>query len=112
MRTLSLVFSAVLIAAPLTWAPTAAAAPGCDAAGLFTAIGAVGGAGNWLSSHPAANEAVSSANEKTIRSYFAAHPDEWMQFKAYGQSLASLRGSCPQQVSATQISALIDAMAS
>ena len=73
----------------------AAAEPGCTAAGLSSALATVAsGTAGWLASHPEAEAAVNSADENTIRTYFAAHQQEWSQLQGNANPLHSLRNSC------------------
>lgn len=98
--------------------PTAAAQPGCTAAGLSSAIGSVGTqTGDYLASHPGANDAVTNAGgspdpEGTIRTYFVAHPQEWADLQRIAQPLRALRQQCNVQVAPADIARLFDAMAS
>ena len=89
----------------------AAAEPGCTASGLSSALATVAsGTAGWLASHPDAEAAVNSADENTIRTYFATHTDQWQQLQGIANPLRSLRKSCPQQVSAGDVARLFDAM--
>ena len=89
----------------------AAAQPGCTASGLSSALATVAsGTAGWLASHPDAEAAVNSADENTIRTYFATHADQWQQLQGIANPLRSLRSSCPQQVSAGDVARLFDAM--
>jgi hemophore-related protein len=89
----------------------AAADPNCTASGLAAALATVASAtASWLSSHPDAEAAVNTADENTIRTYFAAHTDQWQQLQSIGNPLRSLRHSCPQQVSSTDVARLFDSM--
>ena len=89
----------------------AAAEPGCTASGLASALATVSsGTAGFLSAHPEAEAAVDSANEGTIRDYFAGHQSEWQQLQGIANPLRSLRNSCPQQVSAGDVARLFDAM--
>lgn len=89
----------------------AAAEPGCTASGLSSALATVAsGTAGFLSSHPDAEAAVDSADENTIRTYFANHTDQWQQLQGIANPLRSLRNSCPQQVSAGDVARLFDAM--
>ena len=89
----------------------AAAQPGCTASGLSSALATVAsGTAGWLASHPDAEAAVNSADENTIRTYFATHTDQWQQLQGIANPLRSLRKSCPQQVSAGDVARLFDAM--
>ena len=85
--------------------------PNCTASGLSSALATVAsGAADWLASHPEAEAAVNSADENAIRTYFAAHQQEWSQLQGIANPLRSLRNSCPQQVSAGDVARLFDAM--
>jgi len=89
----------------------AAAQPGCTASGLSSALATVAsGTAGWLASHPDAEAAVNSADENTIRTYFATHTDQWQQLQGIANPLRTLRKSCPQQVSAGDVARLFDAM--
>jgi hemophore-related protein len=89
----------------------AAAQPGCTASGLSSALATVAsGTAGWLASHPEAEAAVNSADENAIRTYFAAHSDQWQQLQGIANPLRTLRHSCPQQVSAGDVARLFDAM--
>jgi heme-binding protein len=89
----------------------AAAQPGCTASGLSSALATVAsGTAGWLASHPEAEAAVDSADENAIRTYFAAHTDQWQQLQDIANPLRALRNSCPQQVSAGDVARLFDAM--
>ena len=110
---------AVLPAATVA-VPTASAQPQCTAAGLSNALGTVASAtGQYLSSHPDADQAVTNAGaqsqqdaENSIRSYFASHPQEWRDLQGIARPLAGLRSQCQVQVAPAQIARLFDAMAS
>jgi hemophore-related protein len=99
--------------------PTASAQPQCTAAGLSNTIGTVAAAtGQYLSSHPDADQAVTNAGamsqqdaENSIRSYFASHPQQWSELQAIARPLAGLRAQCQVQVAPAQIARLFDAMA-
>lgn len=101
-------------------APTASAQPQCTAAGLSNALGTVATqTGGYLSSHPAANDAVTNAGalgpggaENAIRTYFVAHPNEWADLQRIAQPLRSLRQQCEVDVAPADIARLFDAMAS
>ena len=99
--------------------PTASADPACTAAGLSNALGSVASAtGGYLASHPGANDVVTNAGgmapqdgENSIRTYFAAHPQEWADLQGIAQPLRSLRQQCNVDVAPAQIARLFDAMA-
>ena len=89
----------------------AAVQPGCTASGLSSALATVAsGTAGWLASHPEAEAAVNTADENAIRTYFAAHTDQWQQLQGIADPLRTLRKSCPQQVSAGDVARLFDAM--
>ena len=88
----------------------AAAQPGCTASGLSSALATASGTAGWLASHPDAEAAVNSADENTIRTYFATHADQWQQLQGIANPLRTLRTSCRQQVSAGDAARLFDAM--
>jgi hemophore-related protein len=100
--------------------PTAAAEPQCTAAGLSNALGTVSSAtGQYLNAHPGANDVVTNAGalpqgegENSIRMYFVAHPQEWVELQAIARPLANLRQTCDVDVAPAQIARLFDAMAS
>ena len=99
--------------------PTATAQPQCTAAGLSNALGSVGTAtGQYLASHPDANQAVTNAGalppgegEAAIRAYFSTHPQQWADLQRIAGPLANLRQQCSVQVAPAQIARLFDAMA-
>lgn len=98
-------------------APTAAAAPQCSASGLAaTAGGVLTQAGAYLDAHPDANDALTAAGkqggdaEGTVRSYFTAHPGEFLDLKNIAQPLTSLRGQCGVSISPGQLATLFDAL--
>jgi hemophore-related protein len=89
----------------------AAAQPGCNASGLSSALATVAsGTAGWLASHPEAEAVVNGADENAIRTYFAAHTDQWQQLQGIANPLRALRNSCTQQVSAGDVARLFDAM--
>jgi heme-binding protein len=99
--------------------PTASAQPQCTAAGLTNAIGTVSTqTGQFLSSHPGANDAISSAGaqgagaDNAIRTYFVTHPQEWAELQRIAQPLRTLRQQCDVDVAPAEIARLFDAMAS
>lgn len=107
------------LAAATIAAPTASAAPDCNAAGLNRAISTVAGqTADYLASHPGANDAITNAGgqggdaEATIRNYFVAHPTEWADLQRIASPLRTLRQQCEVDVAPTEIARLYDAMAS
>ncbi|EHI12480.1 hypothetical protein KEK_16313 [Mycolicibacterium thermoresistibile ATCC 19527] len=75
--------------------------------------------GNFLSSHPEANEVITNAGalpdgeaENAIRQYFVANPGEWAELQSIATPLRNLRQQCDVDVAPAQIARLFDAMAS
>ena len=105
-----------LAAAATIAVPTAAAQPQCTAATLSSTLGTVSAeTGQYLSSHPGANDAVTNAGaegEAAIRSYFVAHPQDWADLQRIAQPLRTLRQQCQVDVAPADIARLYDAMAS
>lgn len=114
----------VVTAATIATAPASAEPqpqPHCTAAVLSSTLGPVASAtGDYLSSHPDANQVVTAAGsqsqqegETSIKVYFATHPEQWLDLKAIGQPLADLRKACPSQASGPppDLGKLFDAMA-
>jgi heme-binding protein len=99
--------------------PAASAEPQCTAAGLTNALGTVSSATSaYLAGHPDANQAVTNAGamgpgaENSIRAYFVAHPQQWVELQRIARPLADLRQQCQVDVAPTEIARLFDAMAS
>lgn len=109
-----------VLAAATMALPTASAQPQCTAAELSSTLGSVATAtGQYLTAHPDADQVVTNAGsqspqdgENTIRTFFAAHPQEWSELQGIARPLASLRQGCQVQVAPAQIARLFDAMAS
>jgi hemophore-related protein len=99
--------------------PTASAQPPCTAAGLTDTLGSVATAtGQYLASHPDADEAVTNAGalssqdaDAAIRTYFVAHPQQWGELQSIARPLAGLRQHCQTNVAPASIARLFDAMA-
>jgi hemophore-related protein len=75
--------------------------------------------GQYLASHPGANDVVTDAGalppgegENAIRTYFVTHPQEWTELQAIAQPLRALRQQCNVDVAPAQVARLFDAMAS
>jgi heme-binding protein len=99
-------------------APSANAQPApCTAAGLSNTVSSVtGAAGQYLDTHPDANDALTRAGsqstadaEASLRGYFVAHPQEFNDLRGIARPLTDLRGQCGSTVSPGQISALLQA---
>ncbi|OFJ55171.1 hemophore-related protein [Mycolicibacterium grossiae] len=97
--------------------PTASAAP-CTASGLATtASGVLGTAGGYLDAHPGANDALTKAAnlpadqaESSVRAYFTAHPNEYVDLQNIVRPLKDLRGQCGVSVTPAQLAMLVDAL--
>jgi hemophore-related protein len=110
-----------VLAAATIALPSASAQPECTAAGLSSTLGPVATAtGDYLASHPDANQVVTAAGsmapqdaEKSIKIFFALHPQEWVELRAIARPLADLRQQCPAQGSGPppDLGKLFDAMA-
>lgn len=98
--------------------PLASAQPQCTAANLSSTLGTVANAtGQYLDSHPDANQVVTNAGaqspqdgENSIRTYFVAHPQQWAELQGIARPLTNLRQQCQVQVAPAQIARLFDAM--
>lgn len=107
---------AATIAAP---AANADAGP-CTAAGLSNTVsGVTAAAGQYLDSHPDANDAITAAGSQTpqkaeadLRAYFVSHPQQYNDLRAIARPLADLRGSCNTNVNGAQVAALLQAFTS
>jgi hemophore-related protein len=108
-----MIAATAILGTGLIYMATAQAQPGCTASNLSSTLGGVASqTGGWLVSHPEAEAAVNTADENTIRTYFATHQAEWSELRGIASPLRSLRQSCPQQVSPGDVARLYDAMAS
>jgi hemophore-related protein len=103
-------------AATSTTAPKADAAPACTASELAsTASGVLGEAGGYLNSHPdadnvltaAANQAPEDARS-SVRGYFTAHPNEFLDLQNITQPLNNMRNECGVALTPSHIAALIE----
>ena len=111
---------ALWLAAATIALPSASADSPCTAAGLSSALGPVAtSTGAYLASHPDVNQVVTDAGsqspaeaEKSIKIYFATHPQQWLDLKAIAQPLTDLRAQCPSQASGPppDLGKLFDAM--
>jgi hemophore-related protein len=111
-----------VLAAATIALPSASAQPECTAAVLSSTLGPVASAtGDYLASHPDANQVVTAAGalppqeaEKSIKIFFATHPQQWIDLRNIARPLADLRQACPAQASGPppDLGRLFDAMAS
>jgi hemophore-related protein len=95
----------------------AAAAP-CTAAGFATtASGVLSASGDYLDSHPGANDVLTNAAAEApadartmVRGYFFSHPGEFLELQNIGKPMTDLADACPVKVSPQQLAALFEAM--
>ncbi|WP_102143009.1 hemophore-related protein [Mycobacterium hubeiense] len=106
------------VAAATIALPPASAAPPCSAAAFATtASGVLSAAGQYLETHPGANDVLTAAGtrgqgaEQSVRDYFVAHPQEYAELRAIAQPLIDQQRGCNVAVSPTQIAVLYEAMA-
>ena len=110
-----------VLAAATIALPSASAQPECTAAGLSSTLGPVASAtGDYLASHPDANQVVTNAGSqspqdaaKSIKIFFTLHPQMWEDLRAIARPLADLRQACPAAASGPppDLGKLFDAMA-
>ncbi|KUI18194.1 hypothetical protein AU191_02750 [Mycolicibacterium acapulense] len=114
----AMVCGAALVAAGAFGAvPVASAAP-CMASGLATtASGVLSQAGGYLESHPGANEVLTAAATQppdaaraSVRAYFTAHPNEYLDLRGIAAPLTDMRAQCGIAVSPGQLAMLFEAM--
>lgn len=98
--------------------PVANAEPSqCTAAGLASTVSSVtGAAGQYLDAHSDVNDALTRAGtqspgdaQTSLRGYFATHPQEFNDLRGIAQPLTNLRSQCNSNLSAGQLSALLQA---
>jgi hemophore-related protein len=90
------------VAAATIAAPTASAAPGCDASAVSgTVSAATGSARAYLDSHPGANQAVTTAFGQprpeaaaTLRGYFNANPQEYYDLRGILAPIGDVQRQC------------------
>ena len=83
-------------------APAASAAPDCSAAGVSNTVSTVtGSATQYLNNHPGANAVVTSARneprpqaESNVRSYFTAHPQEYVELRGILAPIGDTQRQC------------------
>jgi hemophore-related protein len=97
--------------------PAASAAP-CKASGYAqTASGVLASAGGYLDAHPGADDVLTAAaNQPTdvartsVRGYFVAHPNEFVDLQHIVQPLKDVKNQCGVDVSPTQLATLFEAL--
>jgi heme-binding protein len=106
-----------LIAAGTVALPVASAVP-CKASGFAsTASGVLASAGSYLDAHPGADDVLTaSANQpegeaqSSVRAYFAAHPNEFLDLQNIVAPIKNVRSQCGVSVTPTQLAALFEAL--
>lgn len=115
------VVAVCVLGAVATTSQTAGAAPSsCTASGLATtASGVLSATGGYLDSHPGANDVLTAAASQSpadarssVRGYFAAHPNEFLDLQNIARPLSDLRNQCNVSVSPSQLATLFDAVSS
>ena len=95
--------------------PAAAADP-CTASNLANTVSSVSGAaGQYLATHPDVDQALTAAGQApdsqgAVRTYFLAHPREFLDLRALAKPLTDLKAQCNATVSPAQVSALFQAL--
>jgi heme-binding protein len=90
------------VAAGISTAPLALAAPDCTPAGVHTTVSsATGAAQQYLSAHPGANQVVMAAYgqprpqaESDLRNYFTAHPNEYYDLRGVLAPIGDTERQC------------------
>lgn len=109
------------VAAATIALPAANAQPGaCNASDFATtASGVLNAAGGYLNAHPGANDVLTRAAtqpageaEANVRSYFEAHPNEYLDLRNIAQPLVNQRNQCGYNVSPSQLNLLFNELAS
>lgn len=97
--------------------PAANAQPDpCTASGYATtASGVLNAAGGYLAGHPGANDVLTAAAsqspaeaEASVRSYFEANPNEYLDLQNIVRPLTDLRNQCGVAVSPNQLATLFE----
>lgn len=107
------------VAAATIALPTATAQPACNASGFATTAGGVlSAAGGYLATHPGANDVLTRAasqpageGEASVRGYFTAHPNEFVDLRNIARPLIDQRNQCGVTVQPGQLATLFDALA-
>jgi hemophore-related protein len=89
--------AATTIAAPQAWA-----APDCSPAGVAGTVSSVTGSANqYLGSHPGANAVVTAAQNEPrpqaatdLRTYFTAHPQEYVELRGILAPIGDTQRQC------------------
>jgi heme-binding protein len=108
----------VLCAATAVATSSTAVADPCTASGLAaTAGGVLDAASGYLDNHPDANNVLTAAVSQSptdarssVRGYFLAHPNEFLDLQNIAKPLTDLRGQCNTSVSPDQLAALFNAL--
>jgi heme-binding protein len=97
--------------------PNAVADPRTASGVAATASGVLSAASGYLDSHPDANNVLTAAVSQppadarsSVRSYFVAHPGEFLDLQNIARPLFDLRGQCNTSVSPDELAALFDAL--
>ncbi|MGH3556923.1 MAG: heme-binding protein [Mycobacterium sp.] len=107
-----------VVAAAATSSTAGAAPAPCTASGLATtASGVLSAAGGYLDSHPDTNDVLTAAVSQppaearsSVRGYFVAHPNEFLDLQNIARPLTDLRSQCNTSVSPGQLAALFDVL--
>lgn len=106
-----------VVAATVAVPSAAAASAPCTASGFATTASAVlGAAGEYLDTHPDANQALTDAGtqgpraEASVRNYFTSHPQQFLDLKGIARPLTDQQSQCNVTVSPAQLSALLNAL--
>jgi heme-binding protein len=112
--------SALAVTATTIAVPPANAQPApCTSAGLSTTVsGVTAAAGQYLTAHQDADQALTAAGLETpqdaqvaLQAYFLTHPQELTDLRAIAGPLTEMRQRCNQTVSPAQIAGLLQAFA-
>ena len=90
------------LAAATIGTPSAWAAPDCSPAGVASTVSSVTGSANqYLDSHPGANAVVTAAKNEPrpqaatdLRTYFTAHPQEYVELRGILAPIGDTRRQC------------------
>ncbi|MBJ7336584.1 heme-binding protein [Mycolicibacterium sp.] len=98
--------------------PKAGAAP-CKASGFAaTASGVLSSAGAYLDVHPGADDVLTAAAsqptaeaQSSVRGYFLAHPNEFLDLQRIVQPLKDVKNQCGVDLSPSQLASLVEGLA-